>query len=360
MQERWTADLGEKVASVAPGLEGGLVVETIRTGGVRGWAEVDARGQVAAMPEKQLPGQMHTRGAVLPDGSEVLFNWDLREHGNQGFDQENVQLMRVGTDQQVMWSRPLQSRFGTSQADAAPWPPVATPDGRVLVGFENRVSCLAVDGEQIWNFQGEIYGNFAQQPSVGADGTAYVVENYLRGGMFGSTASRLHVVRPDGTEQRLDYDRVQCPVVPTSDGGAIVISSPSGGGTRIEMLSSDGRSEWQKFVDGSFTGASEGSDGSLLLLSASPATLGKFTPEDGVAWTHALPGRPVGLPVSLAGGDVLVATSDGKIVDVVDSFSNSSPVVSPPSTSPHPAGGLERQEEWIVVGGVRIPRRRDA
>lgn len=73
-------------------------------------------------------------------------------------------------------------------------------------------------------------------------------------------------------------------------------------------------------------------------------------------WEHRLADQPVGIPVQLRNGDVAVATKDGEVVCVVDAMHSADPVV--PASAAPPAGTIEKAgPDWIVIGGVRVPRR---
>jgi hypothetical protein len=75
-------------------------------------------------------------------------------------------------------------------------------------------------------------------------------------------------------------------------------------------------------------------------------------------WERPLTDRPVGLPGQLKNGDIVVATRGGKVTCMVDAVRSPDPVV--PAAFSRPAASIRQEPGWIVIGGVRIPRRPSA
>lgn len=340
VRPRWNVSVGGPPTAASPTPDGQAML--LEVGGKR--LRVGVGGHLEPLPDLPVSGSRQSRAALLADGSEVVFSWDTHQRGAQSFDHEAIQLSRLQGGQ-VLWTRDLGVSFYQSSESPISWPPVAMPNGSFLMAHHG-VECRDAAGNQLWSCPGEAYGNFAVMPSVAGDGTAYIVQNYLQGGLYGSQASRLHGYRPDGTHWQKSVAPMHCSPAISQDGGAIVAY-----GSRLEKLSPEGKSVWQRPLEGRLSAVLEEPDGNLLLCQSD--RLRCYDPlNDRDLWSVPLSSPPVGLPVRLGGGDLLLATRDGKVTCLADNMRTSRPVL------PTGGGVQESGGGWVVVGGVRVPRRR--
>ncbi len=340
VEEAWRVDLGASAVAVVPdpAVPDGVLV---RVNPARVLAVHD--GEVSETTAQGLP-------ARLEDGSEVRLSWEASADSYL----REVKLVRQDSQGRELWSRSLGSRAFSGETPFA-WDPVALPDGRVLVPRENGVESVAPDGSTQWTCIGKPYGNFRLAPSAGADGTAWLVENYMDGGMFGSMRSRVHGVGPDGSSWVEDRQELLAPVLPTRDGSAVVLSKRVGGaGTHLEKISAGGKVEWSVDRPEVFTGASEARDGALLLASVQPAGVVKLSPSLGEQWRAPLPASPVGIPIVLPDGEFIVGTSAGTVLELYDRQDLAHPSALPAQPD---KPEIEVHDDWILVGGIRLSRR---
>ena len=379
---------GRKAAEVVFGSrrEDDRVAWRVETGGNdAGWPQVapqghvilaDDQGVVRLDPDGRVAWRhpreawTHARPVVTADGGCL---WSPGGGGLVALDAEGQQKWRWGQGLQMQTIQPALAQDGTAYvcvqhdgwklAAVAPdgkarWeapldmhassPPVVHPDGRISVRVdlydETRVVTFDPQGQKLWEAPLPVSSQVQGRLASGPDGSTWL----------GNEAGELFRITPDGKASQVfrGFGEIRAEPRVEAD-GKVYVTTLKG---RAYGLNPDGTEAWKADLGGILDSRVERMADGTLLVGDFNKKLHALTPDGKPKWE---------MPLDFAADDALAVAPDGSVYLAGGKQAlclREGGVAADLKTQPKeadPGKDIAREgEDWIVVGGVKLPVRK--
>ncbi|MBI3926905.1 MAG: PQQ-like beta-propeller repeat protein [Armatimonadetes bacterium] len=337
-----------------------------------------------------VPGALSRYATPLVDSDGTVYT--VGGYGHAG-------LRAYTSTGKQKWSHP---EMGTFQS-----PPVLTPAGELVAGnYQGEIWRLTRDGEILWS--GSVPGHVNGEFGIGPGGEVYAVED----------PGKLHAFGPDGErtwgplEEYQDQVHIGTGVVATPEGpvlttgwssnvhcrdprtgqslweysaalgrrrqpgdesgwgNTLLSSTPAlspdgktiyvaGMGGLLTALDRDGNKLWavETGLEVPHSGVQVVEDGTIYVGGERPGGVNAYNPDGELLWSYHTKDPNANAAISVRGNLVYLATSQGEVHALsADALAHRAELQGAGKEEPVPR--IEVGEGYVVIGSVRLPRRR--